>query len=189
MNNYSHEWFTELASQALSLAPLNNDQFPPSPYYRFLMLLAKEIPARLSVELGVCGGGGSLHMALGNPEGKVIGVDIAMPPQPQLDTILAMAGDGFYMVLGDSVEVAQEVYTWHGEVDLLFIDTIHTYERTAQELAAWQPYLSDKAVVCFDDLFRPEMKGYWESLPEPKIRLDKLHDGAEKGGGFGVIWT
>lgn len=25
-------------------------------------------------------------------------------------------------------------------------------------------------------------------LPEPKVRLDALHTGAEQGGGFGVVW-
>jgi len=33
------------------------------------------------------------------------------------------------------------------------------------------------------------MKGFWETLPEPKLRLDNLHDGAVDGGGFGVKWT
>jgi predicted O-methyltransferase YrrM len=189
MNNYSREWFEALSRQAISLAPLNNPQFPPSPYYRFLMLLAKEIKPALSVELGVCGGGGSLHLALGNPDGKVVGVDIAMPPAPQMETIGAMVNrDKFYIHIGDSAGSAPEVYKWYGQVDILFVDTTHTYEQTTRELVAWQPYLSERAVVCFDDLFRPEMAGYWESLPEPKVRLDKLHDGAEKGGGFGVIW-
>jgi hypothetical protein len=42
--------------------------FPPSPYYRFLKLIAEEIGSRLSVELGLCGGGGSLHLAMSSQQ-------------------------------------------------------------------------------------------------------------------------
>ena len=186
----NREWFEELAKRAIDMPPLNNPQFPPSRYYRFLRLLAEELKPDLSIELGVCGGGGSLHLALGNPEGKTIGIDIEMPPKENLATIQTLVNyDNFYVIMGDSVEDAAEIYRRYGEVGILFIDTTHTYEQTWKEYNAWKPYLSDNAVVCFDDLFRPEMEGFWESLPGPKVRLDKLHDGAEFGGGFGVIWN
>jgi predicted O-methyltransferase YrrM len=185
---WNRELLESLAQKALNEAPLNNDLFPPSPYYRFLKCLAEERKPQLSVELGVSGGGGSLHLALGNLAGKVVGVDIAPIPKPQLDTITAMVGDTFYFWHGNSCRVAVHVNQWFGDVDILFIDTTHTYEQTMNELNAWKPFLGHDAIVCFDDLLRPEMKGLWEVLPEPKLRLDKLHDGAEKGGGFGVIW-
>lgn len=184
MNNILAKLYRESFDQP----PLNNPLFPPSIYYRFLQTLAQQLKPGLSVELGVSGGGGSLHLALGYPEGDVIGIDIAPIPQPQLTTIIEMAGNNFYFWLGDSVDIAPDIYKWFGEVDILFIDTVHTREQTWQEYNAWKPYLSDRAIVCFDDLLRPEMRGFWEELPEPKMRMDKLHDGAENGGGFGVIW-
>ncbi len=49
--------------------------------------------------------------------------------------------------------------------------------------------MSDKGIICFDDLLRPGMSQLWSDLPNPKWRKDELHDGAENGGGFGVIWN
>lgn len=179
------ERLKQLAEESFRYAPLNNDLFPPSVYYRFLMLLAQEFKPEVMVELGVCGGGGSLHLCLGNPDGKVIGIDIAAIPEAQDKSIKAMVGN-FEFYLGDSTELAQPIFSRFGRVGILFIDTTHTKEQTIAEFEAWKPYLADTAIVCFDDLFRPEMEGFWEWLPEPKLRLDQLHSGAEKGGGFGV---
>ena len=66
-----------LAKIAMMEAPYSNPNFPPSPYYRFLKNVAYEINSRLSVELGVCGGGASLHMAIGSL--KDVGIDIIDP--------------------------------------------------------------------------------------------------------------
>jgi hypothetical protein len=89
--------------------------------------------------------------------------------------------------LGDSVLAAKEIHRLYGDVGILFIDTTHTRQQTVLEFEAWQPYLSTKAVVCFDDLLRVEMGDFWEWLPgNNKVRLDELHPTSE--GGFGVWW-
>jgi predicted O-methyltransferase YrrM len=139
----------------------------------------------LSVELGVSGGGGSFHLAIGWPEGKVVGVDRELDHPANVNFMISHCLN-FNFWQGDSVSSARLIYEEFGPVDLLFIDTIHTFERTMEEFKAWRPYLSEKAVVCFDDLLRFEMTGTWEALPEPKTRLDDLHPIAE--GGFGVLW-
>lgn len=185
MNEYT---IKVLANRALGERPHWNTMFPPSPYYRFLKELAKELSAQLSVVLGVCGGGCCLHLCQGNPIGRVIGVDIAYDHPDQM-TYIKQNHANFLFWQGDSVESAAEIHRDFGPVDILFIDTIHTYERTLAEYEAWRPYLSDKAVVCLDDLFRPGMDRAWEEMPGPKLRLDQLHDGSEDGGGFGVLWT
>jgi cephalosporin hydroxylase len=182
------EILEQWAKEALAQEPYPDPRFPPSPYYRFLRILAQNLQPRLSVELGVCGGGGSFHLAIGWPEGKVVGVDISGYDYPENRNFIASHCPNFEFWLGDSIHSARAIYEDFGEVDILFLDSIHTYEHSMAELAAYRPYLSDRAVVCFDDLFRVEMKGLWESLPEPKVRLDTLHDGAECGGGFGVLW-
>jgi cephalosporin hydroxylase len=142
---------------------------------------------RLSVELGVSGGGGSLHLALGWPSGKVVGVDIAYDHPENLSFIIHNCPN-FELWLEDSIKSAEGVYKKNGEVDILFLDSVHTFEHTTAELKAYRPYLSDRAIVLFDDLFRPDMEGLWESLPGQKHRMDTLHDGAVDGGGFGAIW-
>jgi hypothetical protein len=56
------ETLTRIAQQAVLTGPMvahypepgnPKTTFPPSPYYRFLNLLAEEMGSRLSVELGV----------------------------------------------------------------------------------------------------------------------------------------
>lgn len=184
MNEYT---LRTLAQRALAERPYPNTMFPPSPYYRFLKHLAKELQPNLSIELGVCGGGGSLHLCQGWAKGRVIGVDNAYD-HPEHISYIKQNYANFTFWLGDSVEAAKEIGRDFGQVDILFIDTIHEYQRTIDEYEAWRPFLSDKAVVCFDDLFRPGMDKAWDELPSPKVRMDELHDGSEDGGGFGVVW-
>lgn len=174
-----------LAQQALIDPVYPSPLFPPSPYYRFLKRLAEHLQPSLSVELGVCGGGGSLHLALGNPGGRVVGVDFAYDHDEQIQHIETTCPN-FDFYLGDSVESAAAIFETFGPIDILFIDTVHIFQRTVDEFEAWRPYLSDKAVVCFDDLYRKEMENFWDILPDNKVRLDALHPTAE--GGFGAWW-
>jgi len=183
----------ELAEQAREEPVYPDKRFPPSLYYRFLKLLTAYIKPSLSVELGVCGGGGSLHMALGWPQGKVIGVDFQDDHQENILHITQKCHN-FWFCLGDSIKDAGMIHELHGKVNLLFIDTDHTYERTLAEFNAWKPYLSYCAVVIFDDLFRHHtgdkrnMMDAWNQIPGDKIRLDFLHDGTyPHGGGFGAL--
>lgn len=179
--------FKTWASQAMTMGAYPNSAFPPSPYYRFLRVAAANMHPRVSVELGVCGGGGSLHLALGWPQGVVIGIDSANEYPGNIAHVRRECAN-FRFWWGDSVELAPAVYRDYGLVDILFIDTVHTYERTMAEWAAWYDILSPKAIVCLDDLFRPGMSQVWRELPGYKLRLDMLHDGAGDGGGFGVVW-
>ena len=180
--------FRMLAYQARAVPIYHNPAFPPSLYYRFFRLLAGYHKPRLSVELGLCGGGGSLHLALGWSWGQVVGVDMSNE-YPDNVKYLNEHYPNFRFWRGDSVASAPEIYREYGEVDILFVDTTHTYEQTMAEWGAWQPYLSRRAVVCLDDLHRPGMAGAWAQMPDPKLRLDFLHDGDPGiGGGFGVIW-
>jgi len=98
--------------------------------------------------------------------------------------------DWFNFILGDSIKEAREIYDFYEmPIDILFIDTVHTYENTMKEFRAWKPYLSKNAVVCLDDLFRPGMDEAWKELPGNKLRLDFLHDGQyPEGGGFGILY-
>jgi len=183
------ETLKRLAEEALAEEVYPNPMFPPSKYYRFLKLLAHEMQPKLSVELGVCGGGGSLHLALGWSEGKVIGVDL-VPDHEEHIEYMKKNYYNFEFWIQDSVEAAPFIFRDEGKVkiDILFIDTTHTYERTLNEFKAYKPFLSKRAVVCFDDLFRPGMEEAWDKMPGEKVRLDVLHDGQyPEGGGFGAV--
>lgn len=179
-----------LTDSALKTLAHPDPRFPPSAYYRFLKLLAAAVKPNLSVELGVCGGGGSLHLAMGWPGGTVVGIDCALDYAENIEYVLGTYKN-FHFWHRDSVEAAPDVADQFGLVDILFIDTVHTYERTMQEYHAWLPHLSRQAVICLDDLFRPGMDQAWEEMPIPKMRLDRLHTQVPRqmGGGFGVVWS
>jgi predicted O-methyltransferase YrrM len=181
-------FFKDLAKQAEVMDPLPDPRFPPSVYYRFFRLLAASLHPTLSVELGTCGGGGALHTALGWPDGKVVGIDADRAYAENIAYVEERCPN-FQFMWGDSVMLAPEVGKI-GTVDILFIDTRHTYEQTWDEFNAYRPFLARDAVICLDDLFRPGMEEVWYELPVPhRIRLDKLHiGGAPTDGGFGVLW-
>ena len=134
-------------------------------------------------------------MALGWLGGTVVGVEHESGDDFQRDNWRFMRErlSNFVLWKGDSVGSAPEIAKLHGEVDLLFIDTVHTTARTQAEWNAWMPFMKDRAVVCLDDVQRAEMAGLWAWVPWRKMRIDALHSGGldERGfgdGGFGVAW-
>lgn len=137
------------AEKSKSMPVYPDTRFPPSVYYRFLQALCAMCKPEICVELGVCGGGGSLYMCIGTP-GKVIGIDVSNDYKENIEHILGNFSNFTYWTM-DSIEAAEHVTE---PVDLIFIDTVHTYERTMAEYAAWKPHLSDTAVICLDDLHR-----------------------------------
>jgi len=173
-------------------------RFPPSKYYNFFYLLAEEYKKAdinrtkgkpsLAVVLGVCGGGCCYHFAKGNQGGLVVGVDISND-YPDNMKFLKETTPNFHLIRGDSVHEADNIANTYGKIDFLFIDTIHTYERTMLEYNTYKPYLSENAVVCMDDLFRPGVEDAFGEINKTKVRLDYLHPGSAEAqdGGFGVI--
>lgn len=181
------------ALQAFAIPPYPDTRFPPSPYYRFLRVLAAQTHPRLSVELGCGGGGASLSLAMGWRDGYVVGIDHNNEYPERIEHVQGKFPN-FRFLKGDSVGLAPQVHGEYGPVDILFVDTVHTYKQTWREFKAWKPYMSNRVVVCFDDLHRKGMDRVWEELPGRKLRIDDLHTGAEVGpdgyggGGFGVVW-
>lgn len=183
------EKLTQLAKMAEGLPPFTNSgMFPPSRYYRFLYNLAIEKKPKISVVLGVCGGGCCHNLCIGSGKGKVYGVDVANSYPKNIEYL--EQHPNFQFVIADSVMLASEKTFSKIKVDVLFIDTVHTYDQTIAEFNAWHPRLADDAVVLLDDLFRDGMKEAFEELPGEKLRFDTLHiGGSDTDGGFGVVYN
>ncbi len=166
-----------------------NPLFPPSLYYRFLKLLAQSTKPTVSVELGLCGGGASLHISLGHPDGLVIGVDVVNSWPDRLEHVRSTCKNFEFWQM-DSVDAAGRYYERiMPSVDLLFIDTVHEYKHVRREFNTWLPLLSPGAIVCLDDLYRDDMEQAWAEAPGHKLRMDWLHiGGTPTDGGFGVIY-
>lgn len=181
--------FRRIATVAASAPIYPDPRFPPSVYYRFLYKLAEHMEPKVSVELGLCGGGASLHLALGCETGLVIGVDVSNDWPENVQHVQDTCPNFRFWRMDSIDAVVHFVRTVRSTVDILFIDTVHTYQRTMAEFDAWRPLLSPTAVVLLDDLFREGMNKVWAELPGYKLRMDKLHIGGSRtDGGFGVLY-
>lgn len=181
----------ELSRLAESLPPFTNGgMFPPSRYYRFLYQLALYKRPNLSVELGVCGGGGSFNLLQGWT-GRVVGIDHANDYPTHIEFL--KQAPNYTFLLGDSIDLSTEVYNMYGKADIIFIDTVHNYSQTIREFEAWHPYMADDCIVILDDLFRDGMQEAWQYLIQIYglgVRLDNLHmSGSPTDGGFGCIYN
>lgn len=144
-----------------------------SPYYYLMYLLAREVEIGDIVELGVSQGRGVSAFAYGNPEVKVIGLDLNVSPiycPPNVD---------FHLMS------ALPVPDFIGDIAILHIDTEHSYGNALNEFMQYRCRLLPGAVVMFDDLHAMDngvLRAFYE-LPYDKIQCDKLHP----VNGYGVL--
>lgn len=143
------------------------------PYYYLMYLLAAFITPGQIVELGVSKGYGISSFAYGNPNAKVIGLDLNIAPEhcpPNVD---------FHLMS------ALPVPDFINDVAILHIDTEHSYGNAQNEFYQYRCKLLPGAVVLFDDLHAMDdgvLKAFYE-LPYPKIQDDRLHP----INGYGVL--
>lgn len=182
----------ELTKEAHSYPVYPDKRFPPSVYYRFMYLLASVERPQLSVELGLCGGGGSFHLARGYKDGIVVGVDVALE-YPDNIAFLQQACSNFEFLRMDSVEAATHIREHHSaSIGILFMDTVHEYDHVMREFIAYFPLFErDKSIVLIDDLYRNGMTRAFNELShyaQYSIRADHLHvGGSPTDGGFGIL--
>jgi len=147
----------------------------------FLYKLVAESNAQKIVELGVRGGNSTcaLVIAASQTGGFVTSVDhgrgarysrqpVSWDALEQTSTLITgklSLGSYWSLVVKDDIAFARE---YDDEVDVLMIDTGHSYEQTKKELAAW----GDKVVfggfiILHDTVSFPEQnKAIWEFLDE-----------------------
>ncbi len=181
----------EFSTRARSMAHFETgNRFPPSTYYNFLRVLVQAINARVAVELGVCGGGGSYYMSMASRHCKVIGIDIAREYDDNI-SFMENTLPNFRFILDDSVEAASIIEREYKAIDLLFIDTDHTYEQTKIEFETYLPLMAGhgQALICMDDINREGAREYWNEIELPKVEIPVLHLGGSKtDGSFGIVW-
>jgi predicted O-methyltransferase YrrM len=142
-------------------------------YYRFLYEFARaERPAAM-LETGTRHGHSAAHLAMGNPVGRVVTLDIDPKSKEECD---ALRQPNVTAITSDSVLAAQQVQELLPELDLLFIDSAHVYEVASSEWRVYRPRLKHGCLAILDDIhICPEMERFWASIEDPKIELNFLH--------------
>lgn len=152
-----------------------------SPYYSLLYLLALHLDEHgpnkpIAVELGVDKGRGSFALLEGNA--RVFGVE-------QNDKeCFAMSNPHLTLLKCSSTPVPLEIAALGKSIDILHVDTEHSFAQAREEFNAYKPYLKDGAVVLFDDTnaMEGEVRRFVESLPYEKFFDDRLHEHCGYGG-------
>jgi hypothetical protein len=153
-----------------------------SPYYQLFYLLAchfeKATPmgSPLFVELGVDKGRGSFSMLQG--WATVIGVE-------QNDKeCFSMSHPNLTLLKCSSTPVPKAIADRGKAIQVLHIDTEHSFAQAREEFNAYRPHLKDGAVVLFDDTnaMEGEVRRFVESLPYEKFFDDRLHESCGYGG-------
>jgi len=169
-----------------ALLSQEKDHPQPVPYYRFFYLLSKLIKPNLCVELGTNRGVAAACLALGNPEGKVITLDIEggkVYPECKLNNIEFLIQDSLAPIR-DGIK----------DIDILFIDTSSKGTQNKNEYDHWISRVKPNGLVFIDDIYIVQdkdgsiktdfMADFWNNFnPEG----EKLSLGMHGENGFGAV--
>lgn len=152
-------------------------------FYHFLNQLVKHAPIKTIVELGNRRGLGTLSIADGMTKDQTFfTVDIVKDLRYVPSEILER--DNVYSFVGDCLTLKTFKTKRPENIDLLFCDTVHTYQQVSKEFELYKKFLSKQAVVLVDDInFNDKGQFVDEWKYGEVIRCDKLH-----GTGFGICF-
>lgn len=114
-----------------------------------LYMLTVELGLRSVLELGVRTGESTIALLLAARDigGRVTSIDIADSPQAASEVNSLGLAPYWHFIKGDDL-----VVSWNAPIDLLFIDTSHTYQHTLQELAKFEPFVRVGGVLVLHDV-------------------------------------
>lgn len=180
------------------------------PYYRFFYHLAKRLKPGLTVELGGYQGTAAAHLAAGWPQGTVATIDHHTDQGDQENQAKMLQSCDIYPnlmyiqgwtnpelaasqfgqhSLGNAPDALPHIVGINKPIDILFIDSWHTYQNAMIDFSTYRELLNSPALVICDDIqdggdeFSPisGMLRFWRELPEPKFLNANLHPGTNMG--------
>lgn len=146
-------------------------------YLRFNYWLVRDLRPGLMVELGVYAGWGCAHLAAGNPDGRVRGVDL--DEHPDFWRTVGPWADRVELVLANSISPEAAAGVKDNSVGFLFCDSVHSWSHVMAEIELWLPKMTDGSVIACDDLdWDDGMRQLFGHLPfEEKVALPEAHQG------------
>lgn len=136
-------------------------------YYHFLMKLVKSLKPKNVLELGTSIGRSGLFMMVSLPEkSRLTTIDIGS--FLRTDLVDFAFDERLKIVYGDTLDKTI-IGDLKPDVDLLFIDSEHTYDQVSAEWEAYKHLLVDDAIVVADDIRLNDMGKWWDSLPYDKV--------------------
>jgi predicted O-methyltransferase YrrM len=142
------------------------------------------------VELGSWRATSACSFASGNPDGKVITIDIhredkvaqqkcyeAVRAYPNLEYINGWTWDDW---------VVKKVRDINIPIDILFIDAWHRKDYVEKEWGLYVPMMADEGLIICDDLFNDpsvtaEMLEFWATVKYDKFENSGIHPGIPMG--------
>lgn len=153
-------------------------------YYRFLYELARRLNPRLILETGTKAGHSAAHFAAGCSTATVVTIDVKASAA---EAIKALGLSNLRFILGDSRRVAGTVLSCGVDLDVLFLDSAHTYDVVSAEYEIYQPRVKKGGLILLDDIhLNRDLERFWDSLSIDKLEINHLH--TEHGAGFGILF-
>jgi cephalosporin hydroxylase len=153
-------------------------------YYQWLASLMKAVKPKQVVELGGAMGVACVMMLSELPETSKL-YSITLPEGGLEFSFIKKDYPNFVPVLGDDLNLAN----WPDDLDLSktdvwFFDSLHTAEQLEAELALYEQFFKEGAILLFDDIKMEELYPIWRKLPYHKKDVSHLHF-----SGFGIAVT
>lgn len=177
---------------------LSNPESAP-PYYRFLHHVVNIFMPEAVLELGVYLGTATAHMALGNLDTLVIGVDTHFHDRAlkirslfsniryiEANTLDPLTYNKVIDTLCEEMPIDDVSVR---SIGLLFIDSEHNGITPWCEYMIYRNLFASECLVCCDDISDPNMRDFWNCLRGIKMEMNFLHMHQYDGypdPGFGV---
>ena len=200
MNNFTLAQIQRLIEQSLLEEPTGHpfldDRYQEqvgiightNPYYRLFYLIAQQLQPSFVVELGSWQGTAACHFALGNPQSKVITIDIHREDKVAQQRCYEAANHipNLTYINKWTWDALEDVKALNLPISILFIDAWHDYEYAMREWELYSQLLGSPALVICDDITTAYnfegMLRFWDELPGEKCLFDKgLHGNIPMG--------
>lgn len=151
-------------------------------YHRWLALLVRNLKLKNILELGNREGASTilLYSELLS-DGTLITVDNVHDQRFIPDVMWKDPKVRF--VFGDCLDLNSYQGNLPKNIDLLFLDTIHTYEQVSDEFSIYENFLSDDALIVIDDIHLNDKGIFFDNSPYEKFDLTSICHVS----GFGLI--